>query len=80
MLFLVLMFSAALAYATTNDNRSDLSQNPWPTNGVNLSLFPSGLNRHDTAEVASEINRQRVDQAKSTGFRFIRRDRSGGDR
>ncbi|HLG84781.1 MAG TPA: cellulase family glycosylhydrolase [Bradyrhizobium sp.] len=45
---------------------------PWPTNGVNLSLFPSGLNRHDTAEVASEINRQRVDQANSAGFRFIR--------
>ncbi|MDR3436087.1 cellulase family glycosylhydrolase [Telmatospirillum sp.] len=40
--------------------------------GVNLSLFPSGLNRHDTADAASEINRQRVAQAKAAGFKFIR--------
>jgi len=40
--------------------------------GVNLSLFPSGLNRHDTVPGASEINRQRVLQAKAAGFKVIR--------
>ncbi|MDR3518749.1 MAG: cellulase family glycosylhydrolase [Azospirillaceae bacterium] len=70
-LFLMLSF-AMRAAATPSNTSGDLAKVPWPTNGVNLSLFPSGLNRHDTAETASEINRRRVDQAKSAGFRFIR--------